>query len=72
MQVSAQLVGHGDSVGDEVLAGTAGAAQGHGGRAVRRQGCQPGPVGAQRVGQDVSVEAVVLVAGRAVTGRAGS
>jgi len=64
--VGAQLAGEGDPVADEVFAGPAGAAQGYGGRAIRRQGRQPGPVGAQRAGQDVSVEAVVFAAGRGV------
>ena len=62
----AQLVGDADAVADQVLAGSAGPAQADRGRGVGGQGCQPGPVGAQRVGQDVGVEAVVLVAGRAV------
>jgi len=66
LEVLAQLVGDADPVADEVLAGPAGAAQGDGGRLVRDEGAKPGPVGAQRVGQDEGVEPVVLVAGRAV------
>jgi hypothetical protein len=53
-------------VPDEVLAGAAGAAQADCGRAIRGQGCQPGAVGAQGVGQDERVEAVVFVTGRPV------
>ena len=66
LQVGAQLVGHRDAVADQVLAGPAGAAQRDGGRAVGDQRAQPGPVGAQGVGQHERVEPVVLVAGRAV------
>ena len=65
-QVGAQLVGRGDAVLDQVLAGPAGAAQRDGGVGVGDQRAQPGPVGAQGVGQHVGVEPVVLVAGRAV------
>uniref|UniRef100_A0AC61U3E6 Uncharacterized protein n=1 Tax=Janibacter limosus TaxID=53458 RepID=A0AC61U3E6_9MICO len=65
-QVGAQLVGGGDPVGHEVLAGAAGAAQRRRGPGVRLQSAQPGPVGAQGVGEHERVEAVVLVAGRAV------
>ena len=65
-QVRAQLVGHGDPVGDEVFAGAAGLAQGDGGRGVGQQRVQPGSVGAQGVGEHEGVEPVVLVAGRAV------
>jgi len=55
-------------VGDQVLASPAGGPQGHGSRAVGHQRAQPGPVGAEGVGEDEGVEAVVLVAGRAVAG----
>ena len=65
-QVRAELVGRGDTVFDQVLAGTAGTAQGDGGLGVGDQRSEPGPVGAQGVGQHVGVEPVVLVAGRAV------
>ena len=65
-QVGAELVRDGDAVADEVLAGAAGAAQRNGRGGVRGQGRQPGPVGAQRVGQDERVEPVVLVPGRPV------
>ena len=50
-QVRAQLVGHGNPVGDEVFAGAAGLAQGDGGRAVGQQRGQPGTVGTQGVGE---------------------
>ena len=54
-------------VGDQVLAGPAGARAARSvAAAVRDQRPQPGPVGAQRVGQHERVEPVVLVAGRAV------
>jgi len=66
--VSAQLVGEGDAVGDQVLASPAGGPQGHGSRAVGHQRAQPRPVGAEGVGEDEGAEAVVLVAGRAVAG----
>jgi hypothetical protein len=65
-QVRAQLVGHGDSMGDEVFAGAAGVAQGDGGRGVGQQRVQPCSVGAQGVGKHERVEPVVFVAGRAV------
>jgi hypothetical protein len=66
LQVGAQLVGQRDPVADEVLAGPAGRPQHHRRGRVRGQRAQPGPIGAQRVGEHVGVEAVVLVAGRAV------
>jgi hypothetical protein len=66
VQVGAQLVGGADSVRDQVAAGAAGAAQRGGLGAVGDQRVQPGPVGAQRVGEDERVEPVVFVAGRAV------
>ena len=66
LQVRAQLVGHRDPVGDQVLAGPHGLAQRGGGRGVDQQRAQPAPVGAHDVGQHVGVEPVVLVAGRAV------
>jgi hypothetical protein len=62
LQVGAELVGHRDPVGDEILAGAAGLPQRDGRRAVRDQRREPGPVGAQRVGQDERVEPLVLVA----------
>ena len=65
-QVRAELVGRGDTVVDQVLAGAAGAAQRDGGVGVGYQRPQPGPVGAQGVGEHEGVEPVVLVAGRAV------
>ena len=62
LQVGAQLVAGRDPVADQVLAGAAGLAQREGGRAVGDQRPQPGPVGAQHVGEHVGVEAVILVA----------
>jgi transposase-like protein len=47
----------------QVLAGPAGLAQRDGGRAVRGQRPQPGPVGAQHVGQHECVEPVVFITG---------
>src|SRR5690606_30867012 len=67
LQVGAQLVAQRDAVLDQFAAGPDGGAQGLGGFAVVGQRPQPGAVGAQGVGQDVGVEPVVLVAGRAVT-----
>jgi hypothetical protein len=64
--VGAQLVGEGHAVGDEVFAGSAGAAQRDGGLAIGGERTQPSPVGAQGVGEYERVESVVLVAGRAV------
>ncbi|CCC45954.1 putative uncharacterized protein mb3249c [Mycobacterium canettii CIPT 140010059] len=66
-QVRAQLVGQRHPVPDQVFASATGPAQGGRGRGVGQQWTQPGPVGAQRVGEHERVEAVVLVAGRAVT-----
>jgi hypothetical protein len=68
LEVGTQLVGEGDAMGDQVLASSAGSTQGHGGRAVEDQRAQPRAVGAEGVGEDEGVEAVVLVAGRAVAG----
>src|SRR5579875_3172711 len=68
LEVGAQLVGERDSVSDQVLARPAGGPQGDGGRAVGDERAQPDPVGAEGVGEDEGVEAVVLVAGRAVAG----
>ena len=51
---------------DEILAGAAGAAQRDAVGFVGDQGAQAGPVGAQGVGEHERVEAVVLVARRAV------
>ena len=65
-QVGAELVGEGDPVGDEVLAGPAGATQGEGGVAVGGQRNEPGPVGAEGVGEDERVESVILAARGAV------
>ena len=65
-EVGAQLVAYRDPVADQVLAGPAGLAQGDGGRGVRQQRAQPGPVGAQRIGQHERVEPVVLVTRRPV------
>ena len=47
----AQLVAHRDPVAYQVLAGAAGLPQRDGGRAVWDQGPQPGPIGAQDIGQ---------------------
>ena len=66
LQVGAELVGHRDPVGDEILPGPAGLPQSDGLRAVRDKRPEPGPVGTQRVGQHERVESVVLVAGRPV------
>jgi hypothetical protein len=66
LQVGAELVGHRDPVGNEILSGAAGLPQRDGRRAVRDQRPEPSPVGAQRIGQDEGVESVVLVAGRPV------
>ncbi len=66
LQVGAQLVGQGDAVVDQLLAGAADRPQPGGLRAVGAQRVQPVAVGAQHVGQQVGVEAVVLVAGRPV------
>ena len=66
LQVRAELVGHRDPGGDQVLAGAHRHPQRDRGLAVPGQRPQPGSVGAQHVGQDVGVERVVLVAGRAV------
>src|SRR5690554_201670 len=66
-QVRTQLVGSGDTVFDQVLAGSTGATQRDGVVTVGNQWPQPGTVSAQGVGQHVSVEPVVLVAGRPVT-----
>jgi hypothetical protein len=67
-QVGAQLVAHRDPVAHQVLAGPAGLPQRGGGWAVGDQRPQPGPVGAQDVGEHVGVEPVVLVARRPVPG----
>lgn len=68
LEVRAQLVGEGDAVGDQVLASPAGGPQGYRERAVGNERTQSGPVGAEGVGEDEGVEAIVLVAGRAVAG----
>lgn len=67
LQVGAQLVRHGDPVGDQVAAGADGRPQRGGLLGVAFQRPQPAAVGAHDVGQDVGVETVVLVAGRAVS-----
>jgi hypothetical protein len=64
--VRAELVGHPHPSGDQVLAGAYGHRQGEGLVAVTPQRPEPGPVGAQHVGQHVGVEPVVLVARRPV------
>ena len=61
-----QLVGHTDTVADQVFAGSAGAAQREGGIAVGGQRPQPSSVGTQGVGEYECIETVVLVTGRAV------
>ena len=66
LQVGAQLVGHRDPVADQVPAGAHGLPQRGGGRGVDQQRAQSAPVGAHHIGQDVGVEPVVLVPGRAV------
>ena len=65
LQVGAQLVRGADPVLDQLTAGTHGGAHRGGRWGVADQGSQPGPVGAYDVGQDVGVEPVGLVAGRA-------
>jgi len=65
-QMSAQLVAHRDPVADQVLAGPAGLPQRDGGGAVWDQRPQPGPVGAQHVGEHVGVEPVILVTRRPI------
>ena len=65
-QVGAQLVACRHPVRDQILAGPhRGAQRGRRGR-VRDQRPQPGPVGAQRVGQHERIEPVVLGPGRPV------
>ena len=59
-------VGYRDPVGDQIPAGGHGVAQRGGGCGVDDQGPQPSVVGAHDVGQDVGVELVVFVSGRAV------
>ena len=66
LQVGAELVGHRDPGVHQVLAGPHRHPQGDGRFAVAGQRPQPGPVGAQHIGQHVGVERVVLVAGRSV------
>lgn len=63
----AQLVTGRDAVGDEVFACPACAAQRDRCVGVGRQRTQPLAVGAERVGEDVRVESVVLVAGGTVS-----
>ena len=65
-QMGSELVGDGDAVSDQVLAGAAGATQGDRVGGVGFEPAQPGAVGAQGVGEDEGVEPVVFVAGRAV------
>ena len=67
-QVGAQLVAGRDPVGDQVLAGAHRCAQRDRRRGVRDQRPQPGPVGAQRIGQHIRIEPVILAAGRAEPG----
>ena len=66
LQVGAQLVGHRDPVADQVAARAHGLAQRGRGRGVDQQRAQSAPVGAHHIGQDVGIEPVVLVPGRAV------
>jgi len=66
LQMRAKLVAQGYPMDHQVLAGPHRRAQRHRRRRVRNQRPEPGPVGAQGVGQDERVEPVVLVARRAV------
>jgi hypothetical protein len=56
-QVGAQLVAHRDPVAHQILTGPAGLAQRDRGRGVRDQRPQPGPVGAQHIGEHVGAGA---------------
>jgi hypothetical protein len=65
-QVRPELVGKRQPMLDEVLAGPDQCSEGSGGIGVRTKRSQAVAIGAKDVGQDVGIEAVVLVAGRAV------
>jgi hypothetical protein len=67
-QVGAELVAQRDPALDQVSAGSDRRGQGEGGWRVGVQRLQPVPVGAQGIGEDECVEAVVFVAGRSVAG----
>jgi hypothetical protein len=68
LKMGSQLVGQGDAVSDQVLASSTRRPQSHRGRAIGAERLEPSPVGAQCVSKDEGVEAVVLVARRAVAG----
>jgi hypothetical protein len=61
--MGAELVGGGDAGGHQVLAGAHHGMQRNGGRRVRLQRGPAVPSGAQTIGEDEGVAAVVLVAG---------
>ena len=63
-----QLLGQRGAVTDEVLARPHGGPQGHGLGGIGAQRPQALAIGAQGVGEDVGIGAVVLVAGEAVAG----
>ena len=63
VEVGAQLIGYRHPVGHQIPASSTQRAQRCGLRALGSQRPQPGPVGAQRIGQHKSIEAVVFVAG---------
>ena len=71
LQVRAELVVRGDPGLDQVGAGADQHPQAHGGVGVGGQRGEPAAVGAQDVGEQVGVEAVVLVPGGAVAGAQG-
>jgi len=72
LQVCAELVVRGDACLDQVGAGTDEHARPDGGVAVDGERGEPSAVGAQDVGEEVGVEAVVLVAGGAVADAQGA
>lgn len=69
--MSAQLLDETDPGAHEVLAGANARPQCHRGRGVRQERAQAVAVGAQDVGEDVGIGAVVLVAGKAVAAAQG-
>ncbi|MDB5064917.1 MAG: hypothetical protein JWM18_1351 [Chloroflexi bacterium] len=68
LELGAQLVGGGDAVGHQVLAGPHRGAQREGGGRVRLERLPAVAVGAQAVREDEGITAVVLVAGQPVAG----
>ena len=63
--MSAELVGDGEQVGDQVTAGTDRGPQHGGPLGVPLQWAKSAPVSAHHIGQQVRVEPAVIVAGRA-------